>query len=123
MAGVRSWRGWWAECHWWDLIEKGSFTDSGIQIVCPLANELTVVQAKFAQKVSGRVGIKPHWLDSQFRTTAPTQREVRTRAEEWMARGSAELPGRGGALCVRLGQKRSRGAPGRGDSVQGGPPK
>lgn len=47
-----------------------------------MTDELTMVQAKFTQKVSGRVGIKPRWLDSQFRTTVPKPREIRTWAEE-----------------------------------------
>lgn len=37
-----------------------------------------MAQAKFTQKVSDRVGMKPRWLDSQFRTTPLKKREVRT---------------------------------------------
>lgn len=69
--------------------EQQTFTYDDIHIFYPLTDELTMVQAKFTRKVSGRVGVKPRWLDSQFRTTAPTQREVRTWAELLTAHGSA----------------------------------
>lgn len=37
---------------------------------------------EFTQKVSGKVWMKPRWLDSQFRDPPPKKREVRTWAEE-----------------------------------------
>lgn len=116
-AGLRSCRDLWAACHWQDLSRKGTdvtrLMDSKpsltgtVKFSTHLTDELAMAQAEFTREVSGRVGMKLGWLDSQCRPTAPKEREVRTRAGVEGPRASRvgprsprclELPGRGGGL-------------------------
>lgn len=62
-------------------MDKPSLTMT-FKISTYLTDGLTMAQTGFAQKVNGQGGMKPQWLDSQFRTTAPKWREVGTWAEE-----------------------------------------